>query len=133
MALERIPSLSDPFIEFHKKAIELEAKTIAFCAIGTGGKGLNQHEAAQCAVDTVLKYGKSFDKVCFNVFTDISEHAYRNRLSNLSLEAGETETVTPIDEPVNEWFSCSMNRLLNFSSTFIQIINRVLNSKMSSN
>ena len=85
------------FIEFYEKAIELEAKTIAFCAIGTGGKGLNQHEAAQCAVDTVLKYGKSFDKVCFNVFTDISEHAYRNRLSNMSLQPDDSETVKPID------------------------------------
>merc|ERR1719447_866731 len=68
------------------KASELGVKTIAFCAIGTGGKGLNQHDAAKCAVETVLECGKSFDKVCFNVFTDISEHAYKNKLSDLTAE-----------------------------------------------
>ena len=68
-------------------------------AIGTGGKGLNQHDAAKCAVDTVLECGKSFDKVCFNVFTDISEHAYRNKLSDLTVENITDETIEPVSQP----------------------------------
>ena len=86
----------------YKKAYELGVKTIAFCAIGTGGKGLNQHDAAKCAVDTVLECGKSFDKVCFNVFTDISEHAYRNKLSDLTIENRTDEPTGETIEPVNE-------------------------------
>ena len=77
-------------MSINKKAYELGVKTIAFCAIGTGGKGLNQHDAAKCAVDTVLECGKSFDKVCFNVFTDISEHAYRH--TEKSVLAGQYST-----------------------------------------
>ena len=80
-------------MKIFQKASELGVKTIAFCAIGTGGKGLNQHDAAKCAVETVLECGKSFDKVCFNVFTDISEHAYKNKLSDLT---AETRTDAPI-------------------------------------
>ena len=49
-------------------------------------------------METVLECGKSFDKVRFNVFTDISEHAYKNKLSNLT---AETKTDEPIlNEPL---------------------------------
>lgn len=75
-------------------------KTIAFCAIGTGGKGLNQHDAAKCAVETVLECGKSFDKVCFNVFTDISEHAYRNKLNDLTIHSELEKPIVSETVPV---------------------------------
>ena len=79
----------------YRSCLELAAErglsSVAFCCISTGEFHFPHQEAAEIAVDTVIKflrYDTSIQKVIFNVFKDIDAQIYRKLLG----EARAVET-----------------------------------------
>lgn len=67
-----------------KCCVEHEIRSVAFCCISTGEFHFPNDEAAGIAVDTVTdvleKSGEKFDRVIFNVFKDLDQKLYEQKL-----------------------------------------------------
>ena len=69
-----------------KCCVENKIKSVAFCCISTGEFHFPNDEAAKIACETVLgfldNYGKSLERVVFNVFKDSDREIYRRIFSS---------------------------------------------------
>ncbi|WP_028974227.1 protein-ADP-ribose hydrolase [Spirochaeta cellobiosiphila] len=73
--------LNKCYVSCLEGAIKKGIRTLAFCCISTGVFHFPQQRAAEIALDTVIhyldKYPVSFDRIIFNVFTELDWNIYR--------------------------------------------------------
>lgn len=85
--------LRDCYESVLKCCVENEIRSVAFCCISTGEFHFPNNEAAEIAVDTVVRFLKTNDaieRIIFNVFKDRDREIYEKMLVQLPLSGHET-------------------------------------------